>query len=504
MSNRLFGIICLVVLVFIGSLALADTIQVEGDGILNEKEYFYDNALGTFSVPFFYSGELDPEDERWDGIKRYGHRNTYVFNNNNDDCIEEIYEYQRFLDFAENDEEAEEVLTSSFILTGPFYNWRFGQYFEEGPFDIVEDELFRIDGHYARLAILHTECEEVWGGAVYISSIVYIRNDEAIAVSFIPDHQRKVTMEDLRTVASLIIYDESKADWTANDGEFSLESKDNATVLIAGKKTQLLVNYNDPKKANEKIKSVSNTSYIKKYGSMIWSVLEAETGNPIESGISIDSKINLIVDKSFTETKKVVIKAESTIFHSSAEYPITIIPAASSISVDKEELLFYAGTDSAETVKVTLDPETIPPIGITWKAQKDGIIEITPSDDGTATIKPVTIGKTVITITEPGGKNVRMNASVVTPVEQVELKLSGKQIPGGKVSVKETLAPKNVGNKKVEWSLNVDESIATINEKGQVSISKEAVVGTKIIVTCKALGAPEPVVSQIEFDIVEK
>ena len=447
---------------------------------------------------------MKPEDERWDGIKQYGHRNTYVFNNNNDDCIEEIYEYQRFLDFVENDEQAENALPSSIILTGPFSHWRFGQYFEEGPFEVVEDELYRIDGHYARLAILHTDCEEL-GGDIYISSIVYIRNDQMIALGFVPlAANKKVTMEDLHTIADLITYDETKATWTAKDGEFSLESKDNTTVLSAGKKTQLVVNYNNPKRANEKIKSVSNTSYIKENGVMNWSVVDAETGEPVETGVSVDSKGNVIVDKGLTDIRKVVVKAQSNIFNTTGEYSLTLMPIVSSISTDKSELFFFTGTETTENVRVVLEPATIPPIGIVWTTKKDGIVDISANDDGTVSIKPVAAGKTDIMVTEPGGKSVRLNVNVVVPVEQIELKLSGKQIPGGKVSVKETLLPNNAGNKKVEWSLNVDESIATINEKGQISISKGAAVGTKIIVTCKALGAPDPVVSTIEFEINEK
>ena len=55
----------------------------------------------------------------------------------------------------------------------------------------------------------------------------------------------------------------------------------------------------------------------------------------------------------------------------------------------------------------------------------------------------------------------------------------------------------------MEWSLDVDESIATFS-KGKLIISKEAPVGTVITVTCTALGAPEPVVRSVEIEIVEK
>lgn len=212
----------------------------------------------------------------------------------------------------------------------------------------------------------------------------------------------------------------------------------------------------------------------------------------------------IATDKSIDKIQKVIIKAKSNIYESEAELPLIVIPTISSIVLDKEELLFYEGTNTPETVKVTLEPETVPPIGLTWKAQKEGIVEIIPNDDGTASLKPLSAGKTVITIIQPSGKKARLNVSVIVPVEQINLALSGKQIPGGKVSVKETLIPKNIGNKKVEWALNVDENVATINEKGQITISKEVAAGTKIVVTCKAMGAPKPVVATVEFEVSEK
>ena len=119
-------------------------------------------------------------------------------------------------------------------------------------------------------------------------------------------------------------------------------------------------------------------------------------------------------------------------------------------------------------------------------------------------IRPVAAGNTVVIISEPGGKTARLKVSVVTPVEQVELTLAGRPIPGGRVAVKSAPIPKTAGNKTLEWSLNVDESVASVSKKGVVTISRDAAPGTRIVVTCKALGAPDPVVSTIEFEVFAK
>ena len=102
---------------------------------------------------------------------------------------------------------------------------------------------------------------------------------------------------------------------------------------------------------------------------------------------------------------------------------------------------------------------------------------------------------------EPGGKNAKLTVNVVAPVESIELAVKGKVKVSGKVNIAATLFPKNVGNKAVQWSLDVDEDIATINEKGQLTIGKEVVSGTKITVTCMALGAPSPVVDAVVIEI---
>jgi hypothetical protein len=172
--------------------------------------------------------------------------------------------------------------------------------------------------------------------------------------------------------------------------------------------------------------------------------------------------------------------------------------------VEPAELFFYIGTEMSAEVKAVLDPDTVPPLGITWTPAKTGIVEITPNEEnGTASFKPLAEGKTTVAVKEPGGKNAKLTVSVVDPVEEVELAVSGKTTPGGTVTVKETILPKTAGNKNVEWTLDVSEEIATVS-KGKVKISKDAPAGSVITVTCTALGAPEPVVRTVQIEVTEK
>ena len=179
-------------------------------------------------------------------------------------------------------------------------------------------------------------------------------------------------------------------------------------------------------------------------------------------------------------------------FGSTDTLEFTIIPLATKVTAEPAKLTLYAGSDQPATVNAEALPENIPPAALSWSSGKKDIIELTDNGDGTAAVKALKAGQDTLTVAEPGGKKAAIKVSVVAPVESIELTVKGKAVPGGTVTVKETLTPKNAGNKTVEWSLDVDESIATVN-KGKVKVAKDVPAGTVITVTCTALGAPEPV-----------
>ena len=145
--------------------------------------------------------------------------------------------------------------------------------------------------------------------------------------------------------------------------------------------------------------------------------------------------------------------------------------------------------------------DTVPPIGITWTPAKEGLLEIEAGEDGTAKIRPLAGGKTTVAVKEPGGKNAKLTVSVVDPVTEVALTAKGKAQAGKAVTLSAALSPKTAGNKELEWSLDVDESIATIDAKGKLKISKDAPAGTVITVTCTALGAPQPISATLKITV---
>ncbi len=270
----------------------------------------------------------------------------------------------------------------------------------------------------------------------------------------------------------------------------SLNAKDEVASVSAGKNLQMFAVFDNPDLINNNNKN----------DGVIWSVVNAETGGTVPAAI-IDAKGELKTDKNLDEPVQLLITGESASYGTKATAVITAIPVVKGITADPAELFLYVGTEEPQTMKVSLEPASVPPVGLTWTPAKKDIVEITEAEDGVVSIKPLKAGKTDITVKEPGGKSAKVKVNVVDPVESVELAVKGKAKAGGKVNIAATLAPKTAGNKAVEYSLDVGEDIATINEKGQLSISKDAPSGTKITVTCTALGAPAPVTAFVVIEV---
>jgi len=101
-------------------------------------------------------------------------------------------------------------------------------------------------------------------------------------------------------------------------------------------------------------------------------------------------------------------------------------------------------------------------------------------------------------------EDIRAMARAEKPVTELKLSLKNKVKSGSKVNIRAEVLPASAVDKSVEWSLeNVDADIATISSKGQLSVSKDAPAGTVIVVVCKAVGAPEPIVEKLEIVVGE-
>lgn len=379
--------------------------------------------------------------------------------------------------------------------------------------ELLDEEIIQIDGHMAYLSIkrwTRPNDKQV----LLEGHILYYRNNYWFEMDlFSPRTEKKdwdkipkITIKDLKEFAKYISYDESSSTITAKSGSFSVKAKDNQTILSAGKSLPLSTEYDNPNCIQEF--DSAHSHFWMGYGykknqqdEFTWSVIDLDTGNESKD-VTIDKNNTIIANKRIDRILNIEIRAKSKRFTSTASYHLTVIPVVKAITTDPKEIVFYEGTNNSATAKVILEPSSVPLSGITWTATNAHIINIESNEnDGTAVITPIKAGKTAITVKEPGGKSTKLTVTVVVPVETVELTVKGTVKAGSKVNIIANLVPKKVGNKTVQWSLDVGEDIATINNKGQLIINKSAPSGTKITVTCTALGAPSPITGTIIIEV---
>ena len=132
-------------------------------------------------------------------------------------------------------------------------------------------------------------------------------------------------------------------------------------VVSAGKNLQMAAVFDNPEIINKKAKNDGVT----------WSVFNAQTGDIIPAA-TINANGQLRIDKNLDEPVLLQVKAISTEFGTEASYMITAMPVVSAVTLDPAQLFFYVGMEDPQTVKASLEPASVPPVGLTWTpAKKD-------------------------------------------------------------------------------------------------------------------------------------
>ena len=257
----------------------------------------------------------------------------------------------------------------------------------------------------------------------------------------------------------------------------------------------------DPKKAVEYFAKAAQGDNA---DALTWTVTDQETGEAPE-GITFDEKGTLSVSKDLTAKKTVVITAASETFGTSASCTVIAVPVIRGIAANPKTVTLYSDSDDSAVIRVTAG-ENIGADGLelSWTEKPKRIAEVIPETDGTFTLKALAAGNTTVTFTEAGGKTASVKVSVMRPVQSMKLSSSGNPVPGGTVKAAADIKPGNAGNRKVVWSLDVGEDIATVNDYGRIRISRNAPIGTVITVTCTANGAKEPLVETLQLEVTGK
>ena len=291
-------------------------------------------------------------------------------------------------------------------------------------------------------------------------------------------------MKDLDRIAEGIRYEPDENSIHREDAQLTLKTPDGGTFMVAGESLPLTVEFANPDKINDKEKN----------NSLTWVIKDAESGEETDAA-SINQYNVLKINRDIEKMMNLEVTAVSAMFGTKASCTITVCPRTKEISVEPDTIYWYRGRKNPPvTVKATVEPKDIPPDRLTWEAYDAKKLTVTPNDDGTAVLTFLEGGNNSATVTAPDGTKGLVRIRTVSPVESIALERKGKALPGKTVTYKVRFEPDKGIIKDVEWSIDVGEDIAVINEKGEIAIQSETVPGTVITVTCKALGAPEPVI----------
>ena len=436
-----------------------------------------EEMIEGFSVPV-------PADESGFRFRRGdGHYMTCKSADN--DAVNQIYiDYYVFdplKEFAEDRDTAEAVYAAQHY---------------EGNRDYQSKNL-SLDGHLAQVCVFRGKSD---AGDQSIGILLYVRNNRMLQIRLYSEPRDgtswkelpKVTLDDMKKLAEMVSYDPFRASETAEAGTFTLSVKGGEDALAAGKTIRLSPVFDNQEKVNKGAKN----------DSVRWTVKDRETGKA-PKGITVNQKGELSADRKIEGAMIVTVKAESTVFHTTAEKEVAVIPAMNSITLEPSAIQLYTGTKTPVNVRAVPDPAVVPATGISWTASKKGIVEIIAGEEaGTVGILPLKAGDTMLTATEPGGKTARVSVTVLRSVDDIILNVNGEGRPGSTVTVRASIEPKILWDTPLKWSVDVGEDIATI-ERGTLKIAKGAPAGTVITVFCTAESAAEPVVKTVQIKVQE-
>ena len=156
-----------------------------------------------------------------------------------------------------------------------------------------------------------------------------------------------------------------------------------------------------------------------------------------------------------------------------------------SITLDAESLTMPIG--SSTTITYTIAPDNATTTALEWSVSNPAVASIVDHNDGTATVKALSIGEATITAKATDGSNVTATCAVkVEPIWVSSLTLSAESVElkiGESTSLSCTVSPDNATTKTIEWEVdNPDIVSLTDNGNGTVTVSTLAVGGATITV----------------------
>ena len=187
-----------------------------------------------------------------------------------------------------------------------------------------------------------------------------------------------------------------------------------------------------------------------------------------ESVATVDSN-GLVTAIAIGETTITAITTDGS--NLTATCKVTVTPTlATSITLDKTEISLLA-TQTAE-LTVTILPELTTDKTVVWKSSNEEVATV----DANGLVTAIAVGTTDITATTTDGSNLTATCKVtVVPTLAISIEVTPTEVEAKEnteVQLYAVVMPEDATNKEVEWSSS-DESVATVDANGLVSIHKE-------------------------------
>lgn len=282
---------------------------------------------------------------------------------------------------------------------------------------------------------------------------------------------------------------EAPAEITPEDAALTVTAFRDRKILAVGKTLQLTATFSHP----EIINAEAGNDRV------LWQVRQKNGSQISPSQVKISAKGLLTASKQVKKGLYVVVTATSKAFGTHAEYEVFVYPPARRITVKPGAPVAFLGKEPLTVRAVTS------PIGLQrtliWRVKDSSIAKVKKNEDGTATVIPLKSGTTYLTAKSGNGAAARVKLTVAKPVSKITISGDSAVRKGSSIDLKAKLFPKPIRAMGVSWSVDVDGSMASIDSRGRLTVSKKCPVGTVITVSCWIKGSDGRVVGTKDITV---
>ena len=286
---------------------------------------------------------------------------------------------------------------------------------------------------------------------------------------------------------------EGLPDWLVTPDSFActISTKANDIAVPVGKSLTFLTHV-----AEEKRIRAMDASMLRYAWMLLDPVAYRDRGElvPIDSSVATINSKGVLQAKSVTEVTPVMVVAYNPQVGYVSSANVLLVPRQNSLTLNEKTLTLYVGERKPAFLAVSADPMnsllySTAYTNVEWTVDKPELLTLTDSGEGIVLLEPEAAGKTAVRVKDVlSGKTVRTDVTILIPVTDVKITGPDTLAPGKKGTYKAVLTPEKPGNKKVVWSLDVEDTVATVNANGVVTVKKDTVSGTVFHLICQAEG----------------